>query len=207
MVGTALARLCPPYDLRAKPSSIIRMLFKSSRCAPKPPRASLTADFGEASSNAAVTASGTALIQSASHRREFFGAAGIRPAASQTGAQHSLGNIASRAAARPTSEQRLHRQMREHALTALGQRCRRLAQRDQKQQPDQIDAGAIRVHGLDQARIAIDQQRRATIIGHDVVDRQRTVPIERLSDLFEMRANDGPPHALLDRLAAAHAGA
>ena len=88
--------------------------------------------------------------------------------------------------------------MREYALTALGQRRRRLAQRDPKQQPDQIDPGAIRVHWLDQARITIDQQRRVTIIGHDLVDRQRTMPVERLSDLFEMRANDGPPHALLD---------
>jgi hypothetical protein len=32
------------------------------------------------------------------------------------------------------------------------------------------------------------------------------VPIERLPDLFEMRANDRPPHALLDRLATAHDG-
>ena len=86
--------------------------------------------------------------------------------------------------------------MREHALTSLGQCRRRLAQRDQKQEPDQIDTGAIRVHWLDQARIAIDQQRPTTIIGHDVVDRQRTVPIERLSDLFEMRANGGPDSSL-----------
>ena len=63
MVGTAQGAFAHPTT--AKPS-IIRMLFKSSRCAPNPPRASLIADFGEASSNAAVTASGTALIQSAS---------------------------------------------------------------------------------------------------------------------------------------------
>ena len=30
------------------------------------------------------------------------------------------------------------------------------------------------------------------------------MPIERSSDLFQMSANDGPPHALLDRLAAAN---
>ena len=51
MVGPAQKRLCLPYN--AKPS-IIRMLFKSSRCAPNPPRTSLIADLGEASNNAAV---------------------------------------------------------------------------------------------------------------------------------------------------------
>ena len=74
--------------------------------------------------------------------------------------------------------------MREHTLTSLGQYYRHLAQRDPKQRPDQIDPGAIGVHWLDQARITIDQQRRVTIIGHDVVDGQRTMPVERLSDLF-----------------------
>ena len=44
--------------------SIARMLFKSSRRVPNPPRASLIADFGETCSNAAVIANGTALIQS-----------------------------------------------------------------------------------------------------------------------------------------------
>ena len=44
--------------------SIFRILSRLSRCAPKPPRASVIAAFGRASSSIAVIANGTALIQS-----------------------------------------------------------------------------------------------------------------------------------------------
>ena len=66
----AFAHLTRHYDPSANPSSsIIRTLFRSSRCVSNAPRASLIAEFGEASSNAAIIASGTALIQSATQNR------------------------------------------------------------------------------------------------------------------------------------------
>jgi hypothetical protein len=108
MVGTARSAPLPPtiHTPNSSPS-ITRMLARSSRCAPNPPRASLTTDCGEASSNATVTASGTALIQSDRTGVSFFAAVGIRPAVRKQ-AQTFSGNIASRAA-RSTSEQNRNR--------------------------------------------------------------------------------------------------
>ena len=66
-------------------------------------------------------------------------------------------------------------------------------------------SGKPAAHRLDQPGIAIDQQRRVAVVAPDVIDRQRAVPAELLSDRRHRRTQLGTAHALLDRLAAADA--
>ena len=139
--------------------SIFRMLSRLSRCAPKPPRASVFAAIGRTSSSAAVIASGTALIQSIGNGRHFFAAVGVGTLAARE-APALAQERAPRTLARGDAEQRLHRQMRAHALAACRQWRGRLAARDLQQEREEIGAGKISAHRLDQPRIAIDQQRR-----------------------------------------------
>ena len=75
-----------------------------------------------------------------------------------------------------------------------------------KQQPHQIDTREPAAHRFDQPRIAIDQQRRVAAVTPDVIDRQRAVPAESLSDRHHRRTQLGTADTLFDRLAAAGAG-
>ena len=126
------------------------------------------------------------------HRRQFLAAAGIGPAAAQ---QTPAFPTRCRAACRRATRIRAAPASQDASARPRGLRGsarRRLARRYPKQQADQIDAGEIGAHRLDQPRIAIDQQRRGAIIGQDVIDRQRAVPGEPLADRGEMRAHDRP---------------
>ena len=70
--------------------SIIRILSRSSRCAPKPPRASLIADFGEASRMHRRHRQRHRAEPVEPHRRQFFAAAGVGSAGRSAERQHSL---------------------------------------------------------------------------------------------------------------------
>src|SRR6266849_2327308 len=125
------------------------------------------------------------------HRRQLFGAVGIWSGAGQQ-TPALAHDIAPRAASRRTSQQGLHGKMGPDPRAAFRQCCRHLALRDPKQQPDEIDAGKIRVHRFDQPRIAVDQEQRVAVIAQNIIDAQSAVPRELLSDGREVSAHLRP---------------
>ena len=104
--------------------SIVRMLSRLSRCAPKPPRASVGRRLrpGEKQHRRHRQRHRAHPVQV--HRRHFFAAAGIGLARRASSRQHSRKSARREPLARGDAEQHLHRKMRAHAFAARRQRAR-----------------------------------------------------------------------------------
>jgi len=160
------------------------MLLRSSRCAPKttPRQCKRRSRRGEQQARG----------QGQRHRAQpvptalgvsFLAARGIRPAAGQQATRTRAIRSRRVPPCEAAAEQRLHRQMSANAFTAFQAGPRAPASiESSSSSPTRSTPGEIGAHRLDQTRIAIDQKRLRVVVRHEIVDRQRAVPGELVSD-------------------------